>query len=433
MEIWVTDTQTGAKFKPIKSHPKKSSDLYEIVEALHGQKEATDYKIEFRSSDRREKLGHGRFTMPDTRPQTPQGQPQMYPPPYGYPQHPGPQQAAPQQQAPQNPQNPIYVQPAQGPDMGSMLAGMREMLETFQTFQQRMAPPQQPQPVQQPQQPFVMPQPPASADMGSMTAWMRECLDLFNQMQSALSRGGPQPQPQPQAPPQTPGPQGMPSFQPPAGTRWVWAPEAGWMALPINSGNGSPVYRGPRSPYYPQGAPHDEGPPRRAQYNPQEPPKSPVDVFREAASQMRAYRSVAEDFANVFGGGSRDEPPEVVSEDDDSPIKIIDTGHGKLAVNKEDGALRWAETGLMALPKVLEWMSEQREAIQTAAKERQAPRQKLPDGYVEIGPGYKPPPGYTAVPVDELPRPPEHVPPPIDEPQRQPWGAPTMPTDEDGE
>ena len=119
-------------------------------------------------------------------------------------------------------------------------------------------------------------------------------------------------------------------------------------------------------------------------------------------------------------------------DDDDNPIKIVDTGRGKLAVNKSDGALRWVETGMMALPDLLKWLGEQHQVIQEANKERQRPRrQQLPPGYVEVGPDYHPPPGFTAVPVEqeeELPPPPEHMPPPVQEPPaRRAWGAPVIP------
>jgi hypothetical protein len=52
-----------------------------------------------------------------------------------------------------------------------------------------------------------------------------------------------------------------------------------------------------------------------------------------------------------------------------------------------------------------------------------------------VGPGYQPPPGFVAVPVDQvqendLPPPPERVPPPIRSEPRAPWGAPPISSDE---
>jgi hypothetical protein len=94
----------------------------------------------------------------------------------------------------------------------------------------------------------------------------------------------------------------------------------------------------------------------------------------------------------------------------------------------------------MALPDVLKWVGEQHETIQKAHAEQrreQAPK-VLPPGYVEVGPGYQPPPGYVAVPVDPpqeapqgaqqqpLPPPPAEMPPPIQ------WGAPTIPSEGEG-
>jgi len=197
------------------------------------------------------------------------------------------------------------------------------------------------------------------------------------------------------------------------------------------------MYRGPRAPYYPQGdqdemAHHAPLPP------PPPPPRSIADQWRESLGVLRTARNVVQEM-NTLMPGYEAPPQEVaVGEEDDSPIRIQDAGPVKLALNKEDGSLRWAETGMMALPGVLKWIGEQADKIQQASAERQRaqqapPQQQLPPGYVEVGPGYQPPPGFVAVPVEvqqqsPLPPPPEHLPPPVRESvARQAWGAPAIP------
>jgi hypothetical protein len=280
-----------------------------------------------------------------------------------------------------------------------------------------------PQP-QAPQAP--LPPPPASSDPTAILNWALQAVQKL--------------QPAPQAAqPQQAMPMGMPPFAPPPGTTWMYAPgpngsPGGWIAQPLGAGVGVGGAQ-PRSPfqrpaYYPQGDPNDRAPAQRAA-----PERSPIQAFRESVSMMRDARNVAQEFSDIFGGaGSGSEPAEVAEDDDDSPIKIIETGHGKLAVNRSDGALRWAETGLMLLPDVLKWVGEQHDKIQEAQRQKQQPqpRRVLPEGYVEVDQNYKPPRGFVAVPVeqDDLPPPPSNVPPAIDEQEEEPrptWGAPVIP------
>jgi len=137
-------------------------------------------------------------------------------------------------------------------------------------------------------------------------------------------------------------------------------------------------------------------------------------------------------------------PAYEAAEEDDSPVRVFEAGPAKIVVDKKDGTLRGWETGWANMGGVLKWVGEQREAIQKANIERQQqqqarqqPTQQLPPGYVEVGAGYQPPPGYVAIPVDSagnpLPPPPEHVPPPIQSSPsagRRTWGAPTIPEGE---
>jgi hypothetical protein len=420
----------------IRSHPRSGADLYELLRAIHGPREAQEYKIEFRSASRQEYLGIARLTMPDARPSGQQGQPSYYQPPPQYsPQSPA-AQAAPVPQP-----TPTFVMPPPG---GDPMAMVGQVFDLFQRFQAQMAPQAQPQ--QHPNVPNVLPPPPQTSDPAAMMNWMQQAFGIFQQMQLA-ARGQPQPQAQPQAAPPSGAPMGMPPFQPPPGTTWVYVPNAGWVAQALGVGvgsSGAPPQRSPfqRPAYYPQGDPNGGAPPQDPRYPPYgqrvAPERSPIQAFRESVSMMRDARNVAQEFSDIFGGGGGPEPPEVAEDDDDSPIKIIETGHGKLAVNRSDGALRWAETGLMLLPDVFKWIGEQHDKIQTAQRQKQQPappRRVLAPGYVEVDQNYVPPKGYVAVPIeatqDELPEPPPNVPPAIDEQeeeqQRPAWGAPVIP------
>jgi hypothetical protein len=403
---------------------------------------------------------------------------------------PGP---APNASIPQ-PVPPVVVQAPSGPDMSSMLTSMGQMFEMFRSIQQQTAQAMQqaaqanaaaqaqPAQAQVPQPQFVMPVPPPTTTP-DMMAQVRQMFEMFQAMQPAQQ---PQPQPargqQPQAqPPIMPNPMsnpmmaamlGMPPIQPPPGT--IWVPGFGFVPLDrltqVLSGGGpggpgpssGPPYRGPyRPPYYRgggegpppyyrgEGPPpyyREEPPPPYGPYGPHGPPqreKTPAEQFREALTVVRTAVQAVQDINEMLptAGGAAPQGNDG-EEDDDNPVRVIDTGVAKLVVNKEDGKLRWAETGMMALPDVLKWLGEQREAIQKAHAQQQGGQQTrvLPPGYVEVGPGYKPPPGFVAVPVDPqdipaaptepLPPPPTDMPPPI-QPRRM-WDAPKIPAEGEG-
>ena len=141
-----------------------------------------------------------------------------------------------------------------------------------------------------------------------------------------------------------------------------------------------------------------------------------------------------------FGGVAPAEPPE--PEDDDTPVRVIDMGPAKGVINRSDGSLRGVETFMANLPDILKWVGEQRTEIRKAQEKRQE-KQQLPPGYAVAGPGYEPPEGFVAVPVDQippaaqqatsLPEPPAEMPPPIAEqpppaaPPKRAWGMPEIP------
>jgi hypothetical protein len=355
-----------------------------------------------------------------------------------------PQQPAPQQPAPQPPT--AQVMPSSF-DPHSMMSMMDQM---FGMFRQMQSAPQPPAIQQMP------PMPSPQASPVEMMAWMQEAFRMFQQMQPA-----PQPYMQPPAPQPAPQQPVQPPPSPQSGIvetmammekmfgmfQRMQAPSGG--PGPGLGGPGGP-YRGPRPSYFPQG---DQGDPRAPYYprgDDRPPPHSAppqrertaAEQFREAMTVVRTAVDAVQEMNALMPQHEAPiaAPPHDV--DDDSPVQIIDTGPVKIAVNKSDGAMRWADTSMIALPGVLRWLGEQREAIQKESAARQTrqqspPPQQLPPGFVEVGPGYQPPPGYVAVAVDAqgipLPPPPAYVPPPIqstpEPPIRRAWGAPTIPSE----
>jgi hypothetical protein len=305
------------------------------------------------------------------------------------------------------------------------------MQETVRLFQQMQTAPQAPQP-----QAVMPPPPPQGSDPGVMMAWMQQMFQMFQKMQQS------QPAPQPQVQPTQPSVDPMAmmgrmfdmfqkmqqSVQPPQ------QPSPG-------SGQGGPYrgpYGGPR-PYYsgPQGQQGDPPHyPSHYQTPPSARPKTAAEEFRDAVSVVQTAVDIAERFRPQ---ASVTEPDRNQGPDDDNPVKVVDVNGWPVIVNKTDGSARKWETGVANIGNVLKWVSEQREAIQKTNAEREAKQQRqqqsLPHGYVEVTPGYQPPPGYVAVPVEMgqgLPPPPEHMPPPITQQQEGPsrsraWGMPPMP------
>jgi hypothetical protein len=501
--------------RTITSRPRSGVELYEAIKLIHGQYEEAEYEVKCLDTNQKQYRGTGRIIMPDTRAVPPQGQPMQtfypngapippgyppqpapafypptpgYPPPPGYAAPPSPpaqgQQPPPQQQQqpfPQQsaapPQVPtVQVMPSQF-DPGSMMTIMDQLFQMFQRLQASAQPPPQPPPQYPPQYappPLAtsMPPPPsAQASPAEMFEWIQRAFGMFQSMTQQPQQQQPAQAPvvyrEPPVPPpaQQTAPAG-PTKPPPRGYIWGWFPEhAAFALVPETTGGGSEQAPGPfrRPAYMPQGdqgarTPYT-GPQHQQQQHAQHPPppsrpKTPREQFQESIGFVREAASAVEEMQSLlpgFGGGGQQEVAEQ-PDDDDNPIKIIDTGKGRIAINKSDGALRWAETGMMVLPDVLKWLGEQHQTIQKAAERRQQqqqqqqPRQLAP-GYVEVTPGYQPPPGFTAVPVDQdqpqqqqqspLPPPPAHVPPPIqtsaEPPAGRTWGTPTIPEFDQGE
>jgi hypothetical protein len=472
----------------IQNRPKTGADLYAAILAQHGRCDSAEYEVRFIDFTTKQKRGTGRIVMPDTRDTPPSLQPaQGQQIPYGQP---------PPSQAPQAPTtDPVAMmgrmfeifqqmqkptasvpQPVPAPAPASFpgqstdpMAMMSQMFGMFQKMQQSVQPtPQSPSPpstdpmammqemarlfqqVQTPTQPQVAPAvmpppPPPGSDPGAMMEWMQRAFHLFQKTSQPL----PAVVVQPAAPPPV-DPMAMMgkmfemfqqmqrSMQPPVPREPPYRDPSGQFSGGPGPGQGP--YRGPR-PYY-QGPPGQQGgyPP---QYPPQQPPPRPktaAEEFRDAIGVVDMAVSIADRFRPPAPAAEPDR------DDDDSPVKVVDVGGWPVIINRDDGSSRKWESVVANVPNMLKWLAEQREAIQKAAAEREArqqpkPRQQqpLPPGYVEVTPGYRPPPGYVAVPVEMdqgLPPPPDDLPPPITQEERprpqRTWGAPTMPGPGDG-
>jgi hypothetical protein len=451
----------------IQSHPRSGSELYAAIMAQHGRYEEAEYNIVFIDTVGKQRRGTGRIVLPDTRDTPPipllQGQPvSQYQPQY----------SAPAAQA---------ASPAVDPvDMMSRMFGM---FQQMQVSAQRPAPvpvaPAAPVPVPIPQ--VMMPQQPTTDPM----AMMGRAFEMFQKMQQSA-------QPAPQAPQSPPQPSTDPMavmqesfrlFQQMQQPQSVTAPSPppppqgsdpvammAWMQQMFQQQKQQPATPPPPDPMEMMGRMFEmfqkmqqavqPPPPVREPYQRQyqgdnqqpryQPPhaqnrhKSAAEEFQEAASVIDLAMSLTDRFRPPPAPEPEPRSRYNPEDGDDSPVKVVDVAGWPVIVNKDDGSARKWETGVANMGNILKWIGDQREAILKAQSERQAKQrqqEQLPPGYVEVGPGYKPPPGYVAVPVDQLgpsqglPPPPDNMPPPINQqqevpapaPKRAQWGAPTMP------
>jgi hypothetical protein len=376
----------------ITSAPRNGRDLYEALKAVHGRHEEAAYAVNFFDANSKEYRGKGQITMPDTRDASAQGQSMNYPPYGGGGYPPGPQ-APPGYPQPFQPQ-PQSAPPApQAPDVGALLTGFRQLMDMMQAYQSGALSPAAPALAGSPQG--------ASGDFSAQIDQLRQMLDLLQSPSGArpAPRGGAAPM-NPQFAAAMMG-MGMPA-QPPAGTMWV--PGFGYVSVDrlmqaLGGGpSGGSGYRGPfRGPY--AGGPGGDEPLPRPPYSPihvPAPEKTAVEQFRDSITLLRTAATAARDFTTMFPGQEDTRAPL----EDDSPVRVIDTGAAKIVVNKKDGSLRAWETGWANVDRILKWAGDQMEI----SRSREAPpRTVLPPGYVEVGPGYRPPPGFVAVPVGEPP------------------------------
>jgi hypothetical protein len=164
--------------------------------------------------------------------------------------------------------------------------------------------------------------------------------------------------------------------------------------------------------------------------------RSAIDQFKDSLEVVRAAKSVVAEFSEMMPS-ERGETPVADEQDDDSPVRIVKTAVGDLLYGKQDNELRKWDSLLANSDKILKWVGEQREAFQRSQAERQrqqqqAQRRVLPPGYVEVTEDYQAPPGFTAVPVTEVPEhrfppPPTDLPAPVQaapaESPRRTWGV----------
>lgn len=416
---------------------------------------------------------YGPQQQPAYAPQQPMYAPQQQQPPYQQqptyapqqqqpayaPQQPAPQQQPAQQQQPVA----VNVQPPAGFDLNALLAVQRQVFDMMQVLQQQhQQQPPQPQYAQPMQQQPVMQAPAAPAsgmpDINALLALQKQIFDMMQSMQPPASTplGAVQQPQQPQQPAQqqmnpmmAAAMMGMPPVQPPAGMMWV--PGFGFVPVErlfqaVGSGGGGPgagpfrgPYRGPLGPSDPQQQHAPYSPPQ-----PQQPPKSTAESFREQITLLRTAVEAAQEFSSLLPNQQQQQPQPSAEPQDESPIRVIETGPAKILVNKLDGSLRAWETGWANMPGIFKFAAEQMDLFRKASAEREATaakRHQLPPGYVEVTPGYQPPPGYVAIPVDhqsiaqapqqqQLPQAPTQMPPPIPSPapqQKQTWGPPTIP------
>lgn len=386
----------------IQSRPRNGVELYAAVQQqVHGLNPEAEYEVKFIDSSRKEYRGTGRIVMPDTRPVGQQGQPMnLYNPysPQGYPPPGYGAQSAPQTAAP-----PVYLSggfqipsPAPSPPQapppapGFDLSSFQQMFEMFQAWQRQIAPGAPP----------ISPVDPAMF----LQAWM--------QMQQ------PQPAPAPAtALPSAAQPYGFPPMQPLV--TLIRELKQLTQALGNETAPAPAV-----APMYQRA--YGDAPQYRSA-PPPAPPMTPAQQFRDSISFLRSASDALEEFRGMLPGGETPDRGSTSSTDDDSPVRVIETGHAKILVNKKDGSLRPMETAWANMDKILKWSGEQIDSVNKARERRENVRVQLPPGYVEVTPGYQPPPGMVAVPVDpgQLPPPPTELPPPIRQyPQQASWGAP---------
>lgn len=472
IKIWPVNTLsiyvnrlTGTQVQhQILSQPRNGPELYNEIKLFHGRREESLYEVIFRDSVHGEYRGKGRITMASTlnEPALPmqgmQGQIMQQPPPYspGY----APHQVAPQQPPVVQVMAPPVPQQQPGTDLAALMKQMLEMYRLMQPQQQQAfqlpppapAAPPAPAPSQDPnvvamtqmmemmrtmipQQPAQSPPvvfaaapapsapPPADNPMMTTMAMMREMFAMMREMQ-------------PPPPPPPPPPPAEPQYRGPR-------PYAG------------PAY-GPRSPDY---APQAYGPPQGMQRQ-----RTAEEVFNDASSVIQSAIAVADRFRPPVPQQQQPQYASEEREEEDRPLmRVVDAGPAKLVVNTTDGSTRGWDTAVMNAPGVFKWLGEQVDRIHKNAQQQQQQqaqqqlqRQQLPPGYVEMTPGYQPPPGFVAIPIDQIPQqqfvqqppqvpvqqyhqqpqqqfpsPPVNLPPTIDEPlppqQQSAWGMPEFP------
>ena len=399
----------------ITSAPRTGAQLYDAIARIHGLHEEATYSVNFFDATSKEYRSKGQITMPNTRDPSAQGQSPMGYPPYGQPQPLGYQPPAPQQ-----------APPPAAPDLGALLAGFRQLQEMMHAYQSGGPAPAP--------QPLGVAGDPVSAQFDQL----RQMLDMLQQTQGRGAARGPVAAPavNPQMAAVMMG-MGVPPVQPPPGM--IWTPGFGYVSVDalMQAVQGRPMTGGvgPRGPFrgpfaasrggdgnQEESSPPFRGSPMFNAAQQQPPPVSAEEQFRDSISLIKTAANAAREFQNLFPGQEAHDAPAVSIEDDDSPMRIIETGAAKLVVNKKDGSIRPWETGFANMDKIFKFASEQLDIARSQRPAHPA-RQVLAPGLVEVTPDYRPPHGFAAVPLDatgepqfgqaRLPPPPSNVPPPL--------------------
>lgn len=136
--------------------------------------------------------------------------------------------------------------------------------------------------------------------------------------------------------------------------------------------------------------------------------KNPLDQFRESITVVKQMRNMVQEMEGYMpdNRGSRDddEPAPVAAggEDEDNPVRIVNVGDSKILMNKSDNKLRLFDTLVANGDKIFKSATEMMDKInkqnQEARRQQQQEQpQQLGPGYVEVHPGYRPPPGSVAI------------------------------------
>ncbi len=479
LSIFVSRTSGSPATFLIEGFPATGADLYVALKRFHGQNPEAEYELRFHSGN--VFRGAARVTLPHMPENSPQqAQPtyvQQPPQPYQQP-HQQPQYVQYPTPAPQQTQQSVQQAPGGGMNLEAVQALQKQLFDLLLAAQRSgtaLVPPPAPAappPVAPPPPPPIAPPPPAAPAGPDLFQTMRQQLELLQEMQR-MAAGGQQPQSSPvQQPVQQPPPQTtqQPPMQGPPGT--IWVPNVGFVRLDVlyqamtgekpSGGSGYRVPPGPRSPYY--NDPQQGAPPADPQYGQQPPPaydpryrptygqpqpppreKTPIEIMREALGLSKTIVEMAD---QIRPPQAAPVAPEPVEPDNDSPVRVVDVGSAKMVLNAEDGSTRFVESLIANAPAAFKFVGEQMEAIRKAHAEREARKpqvQQLPPGYVEVGPGYVPPEGFVAVPVQQaqpvrpvqqaapqpvqvLPDPPASMPAPIVEmpEQSQTWTPPSF-------
>jgi hypothetical protein len=438
----------------IHTKPKTAQELYTILMALHGRREQTTYDLIFYDSTNQMRRGKSRITLQSTIEETPpQVQPMNphypfngYPPQPGYAQQPLPVPPPPQQPTPPGldvagimamqkqmmdmvlamqrgqpipppsvqplPMQPISVPQASPPqgglDVAGIMAMQKQMMDMILAMQgQHHQPVQQPPP---PVQPPLVQQSQSPDIMTMMMAMQKQTLEMVLAMQRAAS-----PPARESTPYRDPAPYRGPAYGPRPSPRYT------------EEDPDVPAY-GPRSAY--GGPPAYGAPPPK--------PKTAHEEMRDAVSLLNMVTKMSDELR----GPQQQQQPEyagVSDDEDDNPVRVVETGKAKIVFDKKTGSARAFETLWANLPELTKFAGEQFNNLQknavAAQQQKQQQRQQLPPGYVELTPGYQPPPGMVAVPVDhvpgvsggeQFPEPPANLPPPIssDEMPKPAWKNP---------